>query len=214
MVNLTVESFWTVARCSKCRGTVKCDTGAARFVHEHELTTDIANSLRESAFCYRCGRQLGRTDTKARFLCSSCCDDLPPGSIVQPQVAEVRTRFENLMEVMRSGMVGMPYVTEGFEFYPHTRTVIWDGQLYCLTPTQTEIMGIFVWESHKDSHVISQSHAMRRVSRGGRLRDAFRDSPLWKTLIVKVENTDDHYMLNLGGGPQRVFGTRIDPKAS
>lgn len=68
---------------------------------------------------------------------------------------------------------------------PDYRTVSWHGRHFVLTPKQAAVVKVLwdAWESGTPQ--VGQHYLLEACeSPGGRLRDVFRDSPAWGTLVV------------------------------
>lgn len=65
------------------------------------------------------------------------------------------------------------------------RSICWDGEEYTLTHSQAAVVGALwrAWEAGTPE--LSQAHLLVEAdSQAERLRDLFRDSPLWGTVVV------------------------------
>jgi 7-cyano-7-deazaguanine synthase in queuosine biosynthesis len=78
-------------------------------------------------------------------------------------------------------------VADGFRHSSDFRSITFQHEEYTLTPRQAQIVEILYEARSQETPEIGQDTILVRIDApvGTRLRDLFRDSPLWQTLVVR-----------------------------
>jgi hypothetical protein len=74
----------------------------------------------------------------------------------------------------------------GFKHSPDFRAIFWEGKEYALTPRQAQVVEILYCAYQNGTPSIGQHTILDELdSPSSRLRDTFKKSPLWDTLIIQ-----------------------------
>jgi predicted Rdx family selenoprotein len=164
------------------------------FVIEPFIDEQLPDLLLRAAGFRDMERQLtkrGEVELKA-YLPERCASLTVTASVCQQVQEKVRSRWMQALRGRKTSSVAVDTApvaeserTQEFKFSSDGRSLNWNGKQHALTPQQAQI--IQVLHEHYESgtpDVGDQYILVELGTSNSRLRDTFRDCPLWNTLIV------------------------------